>query len=381
MTKRALRAPAILLALAAMPACFSGGFDELGPFEAGAAAQTTAQGVADSLMLTGPAWVPAPLAKYANAEVRSVQVTDDVAYCVMDSNAVYAVRVADGTPRWIFNLDRAPDANRAIAVGPNHVGFLSRNHAAVVFKHNGSRVFEADMQFTPSSDAVITSESLYAGAWGGGYRMRSVSLVDGWPGWAFETDDAITAAPVLVGTTSADMAIVFASHDGRVVSIAPRPATGTPPQAGWQFRTTGRNSADLVADDHLVYVASEDGVLYALARESGSPRWKWYGAHEPLTRGPAVAGGTVYQPLHSGIVAIDAATGDEKYRVMNAERFLVRIGKRDFYKLAGSNVGAFDATTGEQLATVQSPLFQILPSNARGAELVFSDGKTLYAIR
>lgn len=379
MTRLSRRFLVALAASSALGACFP--MADLGPFDGAHGSPTTGEGIARAFQLEGLVFSPIPIAKYTGGHVRDVFVSDGAAYCVTIDNIVYVTDLETGTPRWTLQLDYPVDPARGFAWGPDRVGFVSKNHLTVVSKRSGSRLLTADLQFTPSSAGLLTGDSFFAGAWGNGYSLRSATLVDGWSGWSHMFDDAITGKPVFLGAGTADATIVCASHDGRVVGIEPRSASGSAPAESWVVRTTGKNAADLATDGQLVFVACDDGVLYAISRGAGSTQWKWYDAGEPLQYGPTVANGLVYQPISSGVVCIDAATGKERHRIAGAKRYLTRIGERDFFANNDRTIVSVDTVNGAVVHQEHSPLFSLIAANPTGGALVFCDGNALYAIR
>lgn len=378
MTRLSFRSLVGLAATSACLSCF--GMREIGPLDRGTEVPLTVEGVARAFQLDGVPWAPIPIAKYAGSQIDRLILADDAAYCVTELGAVYAVAVADGTPRWNLELGMQPDRDNGFAYGFDRVGFLSANHLTVVRSATGARLLETGLNFAPSSPGVLTEDSFFAGAWGNGYAMRSATLIDGWVGWAHQVDDAITAKPLLLGG-GADRTLVFAAHDGRVVAVEPRSSTAAAPEAYWSVTTTGKNLADLASDGQLVFVACDDGVVYAISRSAGAVRWKWFGASEPLSRAPAAANGMVYQPISGGVVALDGATGVERWRVPQVTKYLTRIGERDFFAAPDRTIVAVDTTTGNPVHTVHCPLFTMLETNPTSGTLVFSDGESLYAIR
>lgn len=379
MTRLSRRSLVALSAASAFGACFP--MADLGPYDSASSAAPTAESVARTFQLEGAAFSPIPIAKYTGELVGDVVVEDGAAYCVTDGNSIYVARLADGTPIWTLELDRPLDHGRGFAWGTDSVGLLSKNHLTVVSKRSGSRRLTADLDFTPSSPGILTDQSFYAGAWGAGYALRSATLVDGWSGWSVECADAITGRPLLLSAGTAEAMIVCATHDGRVIAIEPRPASGARPDPAWVVQTTGKNVADLATDGQNVFVASDDGVLYAISRGAGAVKWKWYDAGEPLRLAPTVVHGNVYQPISSGVVCLDAASGEEKGRVAGAKWFLTRIGERDFFAMGDRTVASVDITTGAVVQSLHSPLFTILAPNVEGSALVFSDGRSLFAVK
>lgn len=367
-----------LLASTALVACVP--MSDLGSYDERPDFPRTVEGVARALKLEGVPFAPIPIGKYAKSQLAQMFVADGLIYAISESNAVHAIQLADGTPRWTVELDRRPDADDGFVPGADRVGFLTNNHLTVVKRDSGARVLDFGLSFSPSSPGVLTGDSFYSGSWGNGYSLRSASLADGWAGWSMPAGEAIRGKPLIVGTSGADAMLVYASSDGRVVSVEPRPATGSSPTPFWVAQTHGSSVSGLATDGALIFVASSEGAVYAFSKGAGEVRWKWFGAHEPLHATPVAAHGNVYQSLSGGIAVLDGATGNEKYRVEGAKSYLAHIGDRDFYAAADRTVIAVDTATGEVTAKVHSPLFEQLAADA-GGSLLFSDGMTIYCVR
>ncbi len=370
------RLPALFAAIsvASVAGCtsFSGEFpvDESVPM--------TPQAVAQAAGLTDVAWAPFPLSARTRGDVRGMNIVGDTLYVLDSNNEVHAIQTSTGVHRWIVRLERTPDR---MAVGPAHVAFVAKSHLTVVTKDSGTMTLRKELDFTPSSGIALSLDSLYAGSWGKGYRLRSVSLADGWAGWSWPSDGPVRGAPVVAGS-GADQLVCFASEDSRVVALPPRAATGAEPDhATWSVKTLGKNDADLTADADTLYVASTDHALYALNRMTGAARWRWFGANVPLNEAPKLASDAVYQPFDGMLVSLDKATGAERWRYAGGERFLARVGAVDFIKRLDGTVAVLDAASGAEKSVISSPLFVYLPTNEAGGEFVFSDGKTLFAIK
>lgn len=361
-------------ALASFTGCHS--FKDEFPMEDGV--PMTPGAVAQAAGLTDVAWSPFPLHERTRGDVRGMNIVGDTLYVLDTNDEVHAIQTGTGVHRWIVRLDRTPDR---MAVGPQHVAFMAKSYLTVATKDSGTITLRKDLDFTPSSGIALSGDSLYAGSWGKGYRLRSVSLADGWSGWSWPSDEPVIGSPVVTGG-GADQLIYFASQDSRVVSLPPRAATGAEPdKAVWSVKTLGKNDADLTADGDTVYVASTDHALYALNRLTGSARWRWFGANVPLTEAPKVASDAVYQPFDGAIASIDKATGNERWRYVGGERFLARVGALDFVKRLDGSVAVLDAMSGKENSVIQSPLFVFLPTNELGGAFIFSDGKTVYAVK
>lgn len=76
----------------------------------------------------------------------------------------------------------------------------------------------------------------------------------------------------------------------------------------------GNNAGDPVLDDDRVYVPYSNGRLYALDREDGSADWQ-YAFSNDGSGTLAIADGTLYAAVSGYLVAFNAETGDEQWRL------------------------------------------------------------------
>lgn len=338
----------------------------------------TPEAIAAAASLTGTAWEPVRIHEQTGASIVSIEVHDGTAYVLDSANTVHAIDMANGTHRWVLFLDRAP--TRPMLVGSDRVGFLSRAHLTVCAKTTGTRLLDRDLDFTPSAGGALTLDTLYTASWGDSYRLRTVSLYDGWPGWFHAVGGPVTASPLVVGS-GADQMVYVAAQDGSVAALEARPATAeVPGTVAWSYRTLGKNAANLAHDDQTLFIASEDRALYALNRLVGSVSWKWF-SDQPLAQAPAVAATRVYQPIPGAVVAIDKATGDTAYTFTGGVRYLTTVSGHDMFECEDGQIAVLNAGNGVEIGRVRSPLLDIVASNASGEGLIFSCGKTLYLLK
>lgn len=146
--------------------------------------------------------------------------------------------------------------------------------------------------------------------------------------WRFPTGDRVVASPVLAGG-----ALYVASDDGQVYALDP--ASG---RLRWAWRTEGPVPSTPAVADGRVHVLSYDGRVHTLDAATGAPLWKFAtggerrfearGLHgnQPRTQtfadpydvylsSPAVQGGVVYVGSSDGhLYALDAATGALRWK-------------------------------------------------------------------
>src|ERR1044071_1637529 len=85
-----------------------------------------------------------------------------------------------------------------------------------------------------------------------------------------------------------------------------------------KFQTHGQVYSSPALANGVLYVGSDDHMLYALDAETGTQKWK-FKTGSRVTSSPAVASGTVFFGSFDGIFyAVDAATGQLKWKFQTA---------------------------------------------------------------
>ena len=176
--------------------------------------------------------------------------------------------------------------------------------------------------------------------------------------WRFAAEREVYSAPAVSG------GVVFvASRDGLLYALDA--GSG---QEKWRFEAVGRPWASPVVSDGAVFFTASDGHLYALDAATGEERWRTKifgprnldansaGSGTWLT--PSVDGGVVYAgSLDWHLYALDAATGEEKWRFKTkgpvwgspaVSNGVVYFGSDDL------TVYAVDAATGAEKWTFRS---------------------------
>jgi outer membrane protein assembly factor BamB len=120
---------------------------------------------------------------------------------------------------------------------------------------------------------------------------------------------AVVASPASDGST-----LWAASFDQSLYAFAIEPATRGLRQL-WSFTTNGIIVAAPVVGDGVVFVAGDDGSVYALDATSGAQRWQ-FDAASPIDLTPVLGGGALVVAGRDGRVhALDAATGHQRWSV------------------------------------------------------------------
>jgi eukaryotic-like serine/threonine-protein kinase len=219
------------------------------------------------------------------------------------------------------------------------------------------------------SSPVVSDDTVYVGSSNG--NLYAVNRASGTAKWAFKTRGPVTSSPAVANGT-----VYVASTDGYFYAV--RADTG---KLQWKFKTAGERRyaakgihgikpANEMMDDPFdmfissptiaggtVYFGSGDHRVYALAADSGTPRWT-FKTGDVVHATPAVANDTVYVGSWDRyFYALDALTGKVRWKFLTGDdqkihnqigiegsavvaNGLVYFGCRD------SHLYALDATTG-----------------------------------
>lgn len=100
-------------------------------------------------------------------------------------------------------------------------------------------------------------------------------------------------------------------HNGQL----PGPPPVSNPHLAWRFDTGGEVYSSPAIADGVIYIASKSGFLYAIEASSGNEVWRVAVSDYVTRSSPAVVDGTVYIGGGFAFLAIDARTGEERWRV------------------------------------------------------------------
>lgn len=253
--------------------------------------------------------------------VRDAFLVDENLYVTSSLGCFYVIQAEDGLLRWntdlsepAYTIFRPTHLRSSDGQGP--VCVVTTTRTFLFNRYSGDVVATFAPDFAPGSGAVGDEKRLYMGGadakvhcltWK--HPFGPVPMHD----WELLAGGPVRATPVLVGPDK----LLFASQGGNVVSCVARDKG-----FDWQVRTEDAIVADPWVDDSGVYVASLDRSLYKFDLSSGALRWRRRFS-EPLTTSPAVARAVVFQySPGSGLTAIDADTGDEKWLRPDGMAFL-----------------------------------------------------------
>jgi outer membrane protein assembly factor BamB len=152
---------------------------------------------------------------------------------------------------------------------------------------------------------------------------------------------------------------------------------------GPTYKTYGPITADLRVDEFGVYVPSTDTKFYCLDKTQGRTKWSYY-AGASLRANPEVTAGMVYLPVTGrGIVAIDKINGpvvrEPRWILADAVKLVSEDEKYAYFQRPDNSLAAVDKATGEQKFTSRRTDFVAFATNTKDAVIYAGtrDGKVV----
>jgi hypothetical protein len=267
-------------------------------------------------------------------------------YAYSGKNTVYVLDAKAGDLKHIDPLGGTPGEVRRPVTLTDRVIYPLRSSLAV-YTSMGRKLGSLDLEHSIRSPVIGAGQFVFCGLdYPQGGRLAKIDLAKQYANvvWEVYTGAGVSSAPVIYQET-----IYAATEEGNVFALnESRDAVWALPNG--IFKTEGPITADLVADDYGLYVASTDTKLYVLDRGSGKIRWR-YSAGSPLTTAPVATKDLVYQYVTgTGLVAIDKINGefDRKPRwiAMGATEFLAEDEQNVYARGADNRILALDKKTG-----------------------------------
>lgn len=300
----------------------------------------------------------------------SVTVLGDLLITVeRPDNFITARSVRDGQLKWKIKIgSRLEDF-----FAPNRDGdkiFINSQTRLFTLRANSGDVLSvASLDAAVNSPPVYHADSRLAIFGGANGLIFAHSVENNFARWRYKLPSQISTPPA---RTDRDVFVV--DNAGNYVMLEIN--TGT---IQWRNRTLGPVVAAPAIQGNDILIASRDRKLYALNRTSGQDTWQYLGAERPLTAAPVALGRLVVLPLppDGGIVAIDAVTGEERWRSTEDATPIVE-RDRDLMLSTGRRILVLDLEDGETLAEAPTlPLQVVVPGPDNSLILVSPDGRLL----
>ena len=286
-------------------------------------------------------------------------------------------------------FDRRParGGRRALALGVALLGLLA---SACGGSASATVSGPATAKPSPTSvplDVGLATQAVYVGDLNGTGTSSPGALVSlnaqtGAVRWSF-APRGLAGTPVL-----ANGSVYIAPQDGNVYAVGA--AKGTP---RWTFQRTGGTAKKgfdgyAAVEGSVVYVTSDFGTVYALNIADGSLKWSatLLNAFDHSYAAPAVANGLVYVPVggvDDELLALDAATGKTRWAVTGLGEFdgTPLVANGTVYVGGGLSLYAVDATTGAvRWSFVTTGDILTRPAFGNGVVYLGSGDEMVYAV-
>lgn len=140
----------------------------------------------------------------------------------------------------------------------------------VVWSFNIGTTIQTSPTFTPDGTLVIGADD---------WAYYGITLPQGTSGprvkWRFQTQGTLITSPAV----DADGTVYVASMDGKVYALDPPKDAGQPVKVRWTFSSGARDAeggfenAPAIDDKGTLYIAGNNGILYALDSKTGEEKW------------------------------------------------------------------------------------------------------------
>jgi outer membrane protein assembly factor BamB len=252
--------------------------------------------------------------------------------------------------------------------------------------------FSQTLGFPIRSDAVGAGKQLFFGAdFPGSGRAVAIDMTRPYVPefWTLMTPgSSVSAAPALLKDV-----VYVASDNGKIAAVATDSREPIWPLEGATFSAYGGVVANLAADTTGVYIASLDTKLYCLQRASGKVRWQYF-AGVPLKEGPILTKDMVYQMVPGqGLAAIDknppagsknsGNNRDARWTAGDAVAFASEDDHYTYVRTPGNQIAAIDKKTGQQRFVSHRNDLVAFAVNTKGDGIIYvaTAGARIMAVR
>lgn len=215
----------------------------------------------------------------------------------------------------------------------------------------GAERWSVDLGSPVSASPLLVGDLVLIGDEDG--VVHALKAGDGAAAWSTQLDGAITGSPAAVG---GDLIVAtMGTHAYRLAA-----ATGN---EVWSTDVGGATTRSVTVDDETAYLGLGDE-LVAIGLTDGTERWRSTISSTGNIGTPTIAAGVVYastgiggEPEDAGIAAIDAASGEVRWRYTSPDGAVLFtpavVGGRAFVLGHDRQVVAMDAATGKPLWALQ----------------------------
>ncbi|MBL4844607.1 MAG: PQQ-binding-like beta-propeller repeat protein [Planctomycetes bacterium] len=279
----------------------------------------------------------------------SVSIEGDQLYAFTRTNRLYQIDIHSGMVNWVFDVDLPlsftkgghPIAEWTYEVRKgqkyreyDEIFFVAKDFLFGLDKKNGSEIFQARLNFAPSTPPRASSTHVFIGSWDDRiYAIRKDKPT--LPNWSWRTRSDVLVKPEYRSPT-----VFVASTDGTLYTFDA--ATG---RKHWPFKTGKPLRAAPLIYRSLLYLPSDDFNMYVLDPTDGLVHHRTC-VSEAITSDPVGIGKTVYFGTKTGMNALlRLGPMKENKRKMDHKLAWTRkgahqilcVGSQDAYLLEGND--------------------------------------------
>lgn len=247
----------------------------------------------------------------------SPTVVDGTVYIASDDSkegTLYAIDAGDGTELWSYESVARIGSTPFVTGDTVFFGDNDGNLFALDATDGSERWSLEDLGYVQSP--TVTGGTVYVS---GSHTLYAVDAEDGAEQWTFETEEMLTSPTIADGTVHVGGNDTATDGTDNVYALDATDGTER-----WTFDQGGQigEYAPTVADGTAFITDHIESAVYALDAADGSTVWEAT-VRDPATS-PTIADGIVLvgtTDASRGLVALDAANGDELWAFDNEEAF------------------------------------------------------------
>ena len=294
---------------------------------------------------------------------------DENLYCLTSTNRVITLDAAKGTPKWSCDIAKpgvtvfepchgddmvlpekpltikqmtSYEHEQPVTIRFKGVCFNTLSRLVVLNRTNGVVIRDIRLDFAANTGGATDGSLFFVGSTKGWFY--AISLSDTMTQWYMHTDDMISA-PVRYH----DGRVYVASEDGSMYAAV----FGRKGKRVWKKNMTGPVTAAFRVNDKGCFVPCEDRRIYAFDILNGSPLWMPFACHGPLRRPIQLTERTIFQYAdRDRFYAVDIATGKKRWSMRTGRKVLAMLGGNAYILDAGRNL----LIVNEILGTVKHSL-------------------------
>ena len=227
------------------------------------------------------------------------------------ADGLTAIDPDTGRVRWFVQL---PDALAQPPVDAPLLALACGTDKLVIDADTGARVFEQRSADAAAATPACDGKRLYVPSLRGD-RLVAIDMQTGRTSWTSLMPAHFTT-PLLLSGSAGGATLVFGTQDGILRGL---PAGNTVPDHElWVLRTGPLVGHPVLHGEHVL-VVGERRAIWSVEAASGRIAWKSLPGDVPIT-GPILAGDAVVVGTQRGLVALDLATGAERWQVETWDR-------------------------------------------------------------